>query len=467
MDPGCTEDEVAKDLGFELSLELYRYSSMSAGPPTEPPRLYNLSISISHHRSRKADHSPPRTLKLRSSPSTSSPAAHSSEIIGQSTTSEGTSKRKPQQSMDYIIRAIPGKGKASKAMIHGSLDTIAEPKSQAAAGGLTSSTPSSVPGLCHLIKRREKRPAMENGRLFYGHIMDCEDRDCERRFGLYAPAPTTLNQHQVHAPTILDSQPRHLPPLLTLRQLLSQEPYLNARRQKGSSERPVFLEFQDQLRLAVIIAVNILHLYSSPWLPKVITLDDILFRVEDEASGSDFPSGFPYRPFIKKSLPVSSSFAIPETVGFIRECRRRETTVFSFGLILIQILLGRIENGLEIPLRTHSPKTSTDNIVAECELSHDTHAAPQATATTSSATTATPVLGMDDCMGLFKLGSSLNDEHIAWAVDDECHSVVKWCLKSIRSIEGLQEERFCQYFYVNVISPLQEALDKSTNLSER
>ena len=46
----------------------------------------------------------------------------------------------------------------------------------------------------------------------------------------------------------------------------------------------------------------------------------------------------------------------------------------------------------------------------------------------------------------------------------EYTSAVTRCLDSFINIEGLQSEKFCQEFYVDVISMLQEALDKSMEL---
>ncbi|KAH7627576.1 hypothetical protein B0T09DRAFT_359869 [Sordaria sp. MPI-SDFR-AT-0083] len=362
---------------------------MFAGSSTEPSRWYDLSISIS----------------------TASTWAL-----------EGQNKQRTQLLLGNIVRNVKGKGKATAALMRGSLEGIIQPNLRSV-GCLNTPTSSSVLGLCQLIRRHEAYPATENGRQFYGNIMDLQVP--ERRFGLYAPTSPN-GQPQPQAPLVLRWQPSDLPSDLTLRQLLVQK---TCEPSGPWSNTPLlFPGFQDKLQLAFIIAINILHLYSSPWLPKIITLDDILFRPEDEASCSDFPSGFLYRPFLQKLIPCSASSAMPETVGFMPGSRKRETTVFPFGLILIQLMLERVINELDMkptsngqnahtPAAGQSSDGTTDNIIAS--------------------------MTMDDYMEKHRLGKGI---------------------RGFINIEGLQSEKFCQEFYVDVISMLQEALDKSMEL---
>ncbi|KAL0475489.1 hypothetical protein QR685DRAFT_594054 [Neurospora intermedia] len=449
MDPGSTEDEMAKDLDFSVSLELYTNGSISVGSTAEPSRWHNLSISIVSLGSRKADDHVPRTLSLRSS--STKPARQLSHKIGQSKIAErypeGSNRRGSQSLLRHALQRIESKGKAVNAMIKGSLNMIIEPRGkQQAVGCVKTLAPSSVDGICQLIRMHEKYPATEHGRVFYGNIMDREDP--ERRFGLYAPMPLmSKGQHIPEAPPILRWQPSDLPSSLTLRQLLNR--IHDARLQQSSSEPLLWLEFQDQLQLAVSIAVNILHLYSTPWLPRIITLDDIWFRLEDEPLDSHFPSGFPYRPFIKKSMPLSAaSSAMPRTTGFIPRSRKRETTVFSFGLILIQIMLGRVINELDM-------KSPSD------EQGAATPEAGQSTSDTVNNNVA--AMSLNDYMEKHKLGKEFEGAVLAEA-GPEYTSAVTRCLESFINIEGLQSEKFCQEFYVEVIAMLQEALDKSMEL---
>nr|CAD11798.1 conserved hypothetical protein [Neurospora crassa] len=447
MDPGSTEDEMVKDLDFLVSLELYTNGSISVGSTAELSRWHNLSISIVSLGSRKADGHVPRTLNIRSSSTNTS--RQSPQQKGQSENTqrfpEGSKKRGYQTLVAHAAKRIASKEKAVNALIKGSLDTIIEPKHMTA-GCFKTSAPSSVDGICQLIRRHEKYPATEHGRVFYGNIMDREDP--ERRFGLYAPTPLmSKGQHIPEAPPILRWQPSDLPSSLTLRQLLNR--IHDARLQQSSSEPLLWLEFQDQLQLAVSIAVNILHLYSTPWLPRIITLDDIWFRLEDEPLDSNFSSGFPYRPFIKKSMPLSAaSSAMPRTTGFIPRSRKRETTVFSFGLILIQIILGRVINELDM-------KSPSD------EQGAATPEAGQSTSDTVNNNIA--AMSLNDYMEKHKLGKEFEGAVLAEA-GPEYTSAVTRCLESFINIEGLQSEKFCQEFYVEVISMLQEALDKSMEL---
>ncbi|EGZ76437.1 hypothetical protein NEUTE2DRAFT_123082 [Neurospora tetrasperma FGSC 2509] len=402
MDPGSTEDDMAKDLDFSVLLELYTNGSMSAELSAESSRWYNFSINI---------------VKPTTTPSP--------QQKGQSETPqrfpEGSNKRGIQALIAHAAQRIAGKGKAT-------------------------SMPNSVLGICRLIKKHEKYPATERGRVFYGNIVDREDP--VRRFGLYAPTPLmSKGQHIPVGPPVLRWQPSDFPSSLTLRQLLNR--IHDVRLQQWSSEPLLWLELQDQLQLAVIIAVNILHLYSSPWLPKIITLDDIWFRIEDEPLDSNFPSGFPYRPFIKKSMPMSAaSSAMPGTTGFIPRSRKRETTVFSFGLILIQIMLGRVINELDM-------KSTSD------EQGGTTPGAGQPASDTANNNVET--MNLNDYLEKYKLGKEFEDAVLTEA-GPEYTSAVMRCLESFINIEGLQSDKFCQEFYVEVVSMLQEALDKYMKL---
>ncbi|KAK3495687.1 hypothetical protein B0T13DRAFT_489347 [Neurospora crassa] len=409
MDPGSTEDEMVKDLDFSVSLELYTDGSISVGSTAELSRWHNLSISIVSLGSRKADGHVPRTLNIRSSSTNTS--RQSPQQKGQSENTqrfpEGSKKRGYQTLVAHAVKRIASKEKAVNALIKGSLDTIIEPKHMTV-GCFKTSAPSSVDGICQLIRRHEKYPATEYGRVFYGNIMDCEDP--ERRFGLYAPTPLmSKGQHIPEAPPILRWQPSDLPSSLTLRRLLNR--IHDARLQQSSSEPLLWLEFQDQLQLAVSIAVNILHLYSTPWLPRIITLDDVWFRLEDDPLDSNFLSGFPYRPFIKKSMPLSAaSSAMPRTTD---------------------------EQGAATSEAGQSTSDTVNNNIAAMTL--------------------------NDYMEKHKLGKEFEGAVLAEA-GPEYTSAVTRCLESFINIEGLQSEKFCQEFYVEVISMLQEALDKSMEL---
>lgn len=445
MDPGSTEDDVAKDLDFQMSLELYKNDILSVGHSTETLRWYNLSISIVNLGSRKADEYLPKTIHLRSPPS--NPERQLLETNTQSTpvkrTAENLYKRSRSLS-GHVVRSITNKGKSVNALIQGSLDLIIEPK-QKTVGCLKTSTPSAIVGICQLIRKHEKYPATDNGRIFYGNIMDREDP--ERRFGLYAPTPLK-GQPQAQLPPLSCRPLGDLPSTLTLRQLLDQS---SDRVQLGSSIPLLFLEFQDKLQLAVVVAVNILHLYSSPWLPSIITVDDILFRLEDDATSTPsalfspkFRPGFPYRPFIKKPMPPSASATMPTAFGAMPESRKRETTVFSFGLLLIQIMLGRVINELDLKLTSNGQSATTS-------------AAGQSINNTVVAMT------VDDYMGKRELGKGFEGAVLTEA-GPEFVSAVTRCLDSFVNIEGLQSEKFCQEFYVEVISMLQDALEKAMEL---
>lgn len=442
-----TEVEMAKDLEFQLSLQLYQNGSIPDGSLPEQSRIYNLAIRIVDFEGGDANEDLPKTLDLRSS--SQNPTDYPSQLYNTSSTPTETSgldrkNTKLQPLLGHIARSMTKKGKAIKALARGSLDLIVVPNPKGV-DCFRTPMPNPVVGLCQLVRIEDKSRRTDQGRSFYGHLVD--HKHPERRFGLYAP--TTVNagvQQKPHASGILRGQPSSLPSNLTLRQLLDRTH--DSLRQRGDNEPLIFLEFQEKLQLAVIIAVNVLHLYSSPWLPKILTLDDILFRLEDEATSSDFPSGFPYRVCIKKLMPWSASAEMLETVRSIPGSRKRETAVFSFGLILIQIMLGRVIDELDM-----RPASSGQDPAG--------HGAQQSASNTTGNHATT--MRMDDYMEKYKLAKGYGGEVLTEA-GPQYTSAVTRCLESFINIEGLQSEKFCQEYCVDVISMLQVAFEKSMDL---
>ncbi|KAJ8129403.1 hypothetical protein O1611_g4230 [Lasiodiplodia mahajangana] len=175
--------------------------------------------------------------------------------------------------------------------------------------------------------------------------------------------------------------------------------------------------FEERLRVALILSISLLHLSGTPWLARAVLLDDIVFMVEDDDSTNQ-PPRLIYQPFVIKSVsdkPQPSPTNTPmQALGPMRPV---SLEVLSLGAILIQIIIGRVDNALSM-------------------------------ADTMDSTS---------IMSMRERGRRL-DEEIRIRGGTKYAEAVEWCLDSIYRIDGLQNERFCQDFYENVIGPLEDDL---------
>jgi triacylglycerol esterase/lipase EstA (alpha/beta hydrolase family) len=89
--------------------------------------------------------------------------------------------------------------------------------------------------------------------------------------------------------------------------------------------------------------------------------------------------------------------------------------VLSLGALLIQLILGRLENELEV----------TDN------------------------------MDISTIVSKREAGRRLEEEIL---VRGGLHyaNAVKWCLDSVYGVSGLQDDKFCQNFYEAVVAPLED-----------
>lgn len=97
-------------------------------------------------------------------------------------------------------------------------------------------------------------------------------------------------------------------------------------------------------------------------------------------------------------------------------------TVFSFGLLLLQLVLGRVDYTLDLAT-LHTPSGSVLNVGAARRLAE-----------------------------LYE-STSLRDEVLEKA-GDECMDVIKWCLETWKTIRGLDDGKFCDEFNMEVVERL-------------
>lgn len=388
MEPGSVENQVATELDFHVALGLYNnYTATGGHAPQTLPTWYN--ILIKH-----------------------------AEDISQEPVIQGS-----QPEAQGFRRRLVRRTRATRALIRESFKLIFKPRTELMS---MAQSPSGL-GLCQMIKT-QMRPATASDRVTYGFI---QDRELQKSFGLYAPGSQNTGHGRLSALAHAPGPPPTLPTEFTLRQMLP-------RRSSVRSQNPVCiwavrLGFQGTLQLAVLVSLSVLHLYSTPWLSKTITLDDIKFRLVDDASTAspsrlsslpDFGPYFPYRPFISRFMPSSPLPTIPEPSRFRSQTRPWEMAAGSLGLVLIQLILGTAIQKLDISKQSARMMT------------------------------------FEQFKAICKLGERYESRLLS-AAGKGCTSAVMWCLDSVVSIEDLHDENFCQEFCDKVICKLQDALEKS------
>ncbi|KAK0625883.1 hypothetical protein B0T14DRAFT_599378 [Immersiella caudata] len=235
----------------------------------------------------------------------------------------------------------------------------------------------SVSKLCQTIFKNEKGVTPNR----YSYITDAG-----WKFGLRPPPQSP-------------SESRHV---VTLRTLLNEK----------NATLPPF-DYPQKLKVAIALSVNILHLFNTPWVSNVVTLDDILF----------FHDGFPqppspdqestYQPFVIQTLHAKAtakqrrlSYSTPRPVNL---------AVLSLGALLAQVITGRVIDNLDM----------TDS------------------------------MDMNSILSKYDAGAQLSSEVLEKG-GIQYDSVVKWCLRSVLEVGGLENDKFCQDFYGAVVAKLKE-----------
>ncbi|KAK0732923.1 hypothetical protein B0T26DRAFT_669387 [Lasiosphaeria miniovina] len=214
--------------------------------------------------------------------------------------------------------------------------------------------------------------------------------DVEHKFELY-PQP---NQPEARS-------------FVTLRQVLEES-------EKGGLSPP--FGYPEQLKLALALSTSVLHLYNTPWLARIVTLDDVVFLRE---TSLNYHSA--YQPFVAKDFPPQPN-SQPQQMHPPLPARLRpvDLTVLSLGTLLIQIITGRRIADLDFDLGGSSGSgTDLNSVLSKKE---------------AASQLAGPVL---QCGGM------------------NYESAAQWCLGSILGVAGLEDDHFCQDFYEGVVARLE------------
>ncbi|KAK1777270.1 hypothetical protein QBC45DRAFT_331016 [Copromyces sp. CBS 386.78] len=285
--------------------------------------------------------------------------------------------------------------------------------------------PESSLDLCQISSGKGMKP-VTNKEHCHGWIVDITK---DRRFGLYPPSwdDNTSNPTR-HTPLPPRTDAFEFRTSFTLRQILDRD------LRQSTSGLPT-LDFRTKLRIAQAISAGILQLHGTPWMNTVLTLDDIVLLI-----GQD--STFEVRPFISKPVVSDSMTDVPTMSRGNMQLTHRSNpcvqpihsgsrpfhpTVFSLGLLLLPLALGRIDNTLDLA----------------------TLLCASSTVSTSAA------LDVSTARRLAELyeSTSLRDEVLEKA-GDECMDIINWCLQTWKTIRGLDDGKFCDEFNVEVVERL-------------
>ncbi|KAL6806532.1 hypothetical protein GGI42DRAFT_341771 [Trichoderma sp. SZMC 28013] len=166
------------------------------------------------------------------------------------------------------------------------------------------------------------------------------------------------------------------------------------------------LSHPEKLKIAHAIAVNTLYLSNTPWVDECLTLDTIMFFLPSD--DGDVDSILLDRPFVVKNFSTPpSQQSIPP-----RRPRSVDRAVFSVGALLIQLMIGKTENELEMtgPM---NPRT----IIAKRDA-----------------------------------GRQLFDQLLE-SSGFNLKPAIEWCFNSVyHRMGGLQDDEYCQRFFEEVKS---------------
>ncbi|OAA58662.1 hypothetical protein ISF_06445 [Cordyceps fumosorosea ARSEF 2679] len=171
------------------------------------------------------------------------------------------------------------------------------------------------------------------------------------------------------------------------------------------------LDFKRKLQVALAIATCVLHLYKTPWLPRVVTLDDFVFLRADVSLLSGPLAA--ELPFIAKSGLNGSLTPSHDD----QQRRPVNLTILSLGALLIQVIVGRTIDELNMP--------------GDAEMS------------------------MNGIVTRYEAGSRLRDRVLENG-GVRYAGAVKWCLDNVFNMASLENEAFCQEFYNQIVVRLQE-----------
>lgn len=278
----------------------------------------------------------------------------------------------------------------------------------------TSLEPTKLLNLCEITLGKGKKRASDQD-YCHGCIVAISQG---RKFALYPPREQDDINLKYQQQSI--AEPVEFQTTLTLRQILDSD--------LQGAHRVPRPRTGDKIRMAVAISESVLHMHSTPWLSKPLTLDDIVFLVNDSSIASE---RFKLRTFISKPVGCTPSDTKSRHDGNPTVTPSPfYPTAFYLGLLLCQLMLledRKLPIATEIDLKAHQVPIPPGAVV------------------------------MPDSMHK-KL--SRNAESLLWeneeSAGEDYKNIVHWCLVTHNSEKGLDDEDFRKSFYAEVVEKLRE-----------
>lgn len=194
---------------------------------------------------------------------------------------------------------------------------------------------------------------------------------------------------------------------------------------EGEDKTIATFGYTQRLALALKVSFGVLHLYRTPWLAKVITVDDIVFLRENDALGHhtcNLDQPFLARqvgealqqpqatPLQGLPLPLSSH----QQPTSANSHRPMDCMILSLGLLLIQVIVGRVLEQLHIE----------------------------------------DVMNMNCMFEKQSLASEMVDMVIQNG-GENYKGAVQWCLSNLSSVRNLGDQELAGQFHDAVISKLE------------
>jgi len=173
----------------------------------------------------------------------------------------------------------------------------------------------------------------------------------------------------------------------------------------------------EKLRVALAISINILYLYKTPWLARILSLDDIVFFQKSQKASDASSTTSSTGTFVRVRVETVPAKTLP----LRKPPKASNPILLSLGAMLIQVITGRPEPALDM--------------------------------TTASNT------DLAFIMEKRKAGLELRDK-VLEEVGENYLLAVEWCLNNVLGIMGLEDEEFCQSFYEGIILRLEKDIQQ-------
>lgn len=176
-----------------------------------------------------------------------------------------------------------------------------------------------VADLCQILKTSKTLMGRGYPTECYGRVFD-KLSSTQRCFAVYPQSPPTGRDNSK---------------MVSLRDVLSPK----------SEIQP--LSYRDRLQLAVFVASSVLQLYSTPWLPEILTSTNVFFLIREGFPDSEHAfviasSGHPspgQQP--QATATGSNTTALPVKI--------RNPMLFALGILLIEIICGQTIDAMRTP----------------------------------------------------------------------------------------------------------------------